>query len=190
MPSKNNIKLGVISDPIERLNVKKDSTIAMLEAAAEKGWEIFFMEQKDLNILNGKPAAKMRLLKMDLKKSPWFKLDEPCEKPLSDLNIILMRFGFMRCYRHGNEHQRQTAEDKCLDKTDQQLQPVERQSQTQGHQENGDKQQYLTGRHVAEETKSKADDTDKHAEQFQQADEGVYHSGEQTGHAGFDPAPE
>jgi glutathione synthase len=37
------VKLGVVMDPIEQVNYKKDSTLAMLWAASDRGWEIQYM---------------------------------------------------------------------------------------------------------------------------------------------------
>ena len=40
------IKIGLGMDPIEAININKDSSFAMLLAAQEKGWELYYMEQK------------------------------------------------------------------------------------------------------------------------------------------------
>ena len=37
------MKLGVVMDPIETINFKKDSTLAMMIEAQQKGHEIFYM---------------------------------------------------------------------------------------------------------------------------------------------------
>ena len=42
------INLGVVMDPISALNYKKDSTLAMLWAAQDRGCKLHYMEQKDL----------------------------------------------------------------------------------------------------------------------------------------------
>ena len=42
------IKLGVIMDPIGSINIKKDSTFAMLLEAQARDWEIYYMEMADL----------------------------------------------------------------------------------------------------------------------------------------------
>ena len=42
------VKLGVVMDPIAGINYKKDTTLAMLWAAQDRGWELFYMEQADL----------------------------------------------------------------------------------------------------------------------------------------------
>jgi glutathione synthase len=41
-------KLGIVMDPIANISYKKDTSLAMLVAAQERGWELFYMEQSDL----------------------------------------------------------------------------------------------------------------------------------------------
>ena len=38
------IKLGIVMDPIESINIKKDSSFAMMLEAQRRGWEIHYME--------------------------------------------------------------------------------------------------------------------------------------------------
>ena len=47
------IKIGVVMDPIAQLNYKKDSTLAMLWAAQDRGWQLYYMEQSDLYLDQG-----------------------------------------------------------------------------------------------------------------------------------------
>ena len=47
------VKLGVVMDPIADINVKKDTTLAMLLAAQRRGWELYYMEQNDLSLDQG-----------------------------------------------------------------------------------------------------------------------------------------
>ncbi len=54
------IKLGIVMDPISEINIKKDSSFAMLLAAQSRGYELFYMEMKDLAMVNGKAMATMR----------------------------------------------------------------------------------------------------------------------------------
>ena len=42
------MKIGFIVDPLPSLNVKKDSTYAMMAEAARRGHELYAMEQGDL----------------------------------------------------------------------------------------------------------------------------------------------
>ena len=51
------IKLGVVMDPIAGITYKKDTTMAMLWAAADRGWELHYMEQRDLYLDQGVAMA-------------------------------------------------------------------------------------------------------------------------------------
>jgi hypothetical protein len=42
------IKLGIVMDPISSINIKKDSSFAMLLEAQKRGYEIHYMEMQDL----------------------------------------------------------------------------------------------------------------------------------------------
>jgi len=85
------IKLGIVMDPIEGIAFKKDTSLALLEAAQRKGWELFYMEQKDLMLQNGRAMATMSALTVEMNPENWFS-KQPAElKPLADLDIVLMR---------------------------------------------------------------------------------------------------
>ena len=42
------ISLGVVMDPIADIKFYKDTTLALLLAAQEGGWDLHYMEQSDL----------------------------------------------------------------------------------------------------------------------------------------------
>ena len=85
------MKLGIVMDPISRIDIKKDSSFAMLLAAQKRGWDLFYMELNDLYMDHNKPMARMKILevKEDLKK--WYVLSEERTADLSHLDVILMR---------------------------------------------------------------------------------------------------
>ncbi len=56
--------IGVVMDPIAHINIKKDSTFAMLLAARRRGWPVFYMEQQDLWLAEGRVHARMRALEV------------------------------------------------------------------------------------------------------------------------------
>ena len=58
------MKLGIIMDPISKINIKKDSSFAMLLAAQKRGWNIQYMELDDLYMDNDTPVARMQYLKV------------------------------------------------------------------------------------------------------------------------------
>ncbi|MFB2734660.1 glutathione synthase [Shewanella mangrovisoli] len=85
------IKLGIVMDPISEINIKKDSSFAMLMAAQERGYQLFYMEMADLAMVNGVAMGNMRPLKVINDASKWFELGEAQDTPLSELNVVLMR---------------------------------------------------------------------------------------------------
>jgi glutathione synthase len=85
------IKIGVVMDDIGAINYKKDSTLAMLWEADKRGWEIFYFEQRDLYLKNGKAFGKSHALKVFHDEKKWFGLGAEKTIPLSDLDVILMR---------------------------------------------------------------------------------------------------
>jgi glutathione synthase len=78
-------------DPIGSINVKKDSTLAMLVEAQNRGWPIDYMEQGDLFLKDGEAYAQTRGLKVSYNPENWFELGDPVETPLARLDAILMR---------------------------------------------------------------------------------------------------
>lgn len=78
-------------DPIETINPKKDSSLAMLLAAQDRGFEIFYFTQNDLLIDEGVPYGFASALTVKDSLSNWFMLGEVKRVPLSELDVILMR---------------------------------------------------------------------------------------------------
>ena len=86
------IKLGIVMDPIASIEFKKDTSLALLLAARKRGWELFYMEQQDLYQKEGIACGSMTSLEVRYNAEDWFTLGEECqEKPLHDLDVILMR---------------------------------------------------------------------------------------------------
>ncbi len=85
------IKLGVVMDPIGAINFHKDSTLAMLLAARQRGWSLFYMEQADLYLEDSHCHARMASLDVRADERDWFTLGDPETRPLSDLDVVLMR---------------------------------------------------------------------------------------------------
>lgn len=83
--------LGVIMDPIDGINPKKDTTLALLLAAQQRHWPIFYMEVTDLFLINEKPYARMRRLQVKDDEKSWFSYDKETIAPLTSLSVILMR---------------------------------------------------------------------------------------------------
>lgn len=85
------IRLGILMDPIQSVNIKKDSSFAMLLAAQQRGWELLYMEQSDLFLRDGRVYAQVQRLHVIDDPAHWFDLDDAHIEPLDRIDILLMR---------------------------------------------------------------------------------------------------
>ena len=85
------LRLGVVMDPIARINIKKDTTFAMLLAAQRRGWSLHYMEQSDLLLRDGRVSARMRALRVQDDAERWFEFTGAESTALDTLDVILMR---------------------------------------------------------------------------------------------------
>lgn len=85
------MKLAVLMDPIASVNYKKDSTMAMLWAAAKRGHELWYLEASDLSLQQGQTQARMAPLTVFENPEKWFELGEFVTQPLATMDALLMR---------------------------------------------------------------------------------------------------
>ena len=85
------MRIGVVMDPIESINIKKDSTFEMMWQAQSLGWTIEYMEMNDLSIDNGTALGSMRPVKVFQDPERWFEFEESRTVALGELDAILMR---------------------------------------------------------------------------------------------------
>jgi glutathione synthase len=85
------VNVGVVMDPIADINYKKDTTLAMLWAAAERGWKLHYMEQPDLYLDQGLAMARTAPLTVFRDPERWYSLESAADRPLAELDVILMR---------------------------------------------------------------------------------------------------
>ena len=85
------IKLGMVMDSIDHINIKKDTSFAMLLEAQIRGWELHYMELNDLFLRNGRAYARTRTLKVQRDAKQWYQFITEQDIPLDQLNVILMR---------------------------------------------------------------------------------------------------
>ncbi len=85
------MKLGIIMDPIEGINIKKDSSFAMLLEAQARDWDIYYMEMDDLFLVNDIPSATTRILTVEDEATRWYQFQKSTTLSLFDLDVILMR---------------------------------------------------------------------------------------------------
>jgi glutathione synthase len=78
-------------DPIGAITYKKDTTLAMLLAAQARGFELSYLEQRDLSLRDGVAWGRVRPLTVKADPNAWFTLGEPRLERLGDFHCILMR---------------------------------------------------------------------------------------------------
>ena len=84
-------RIGIVMDPIAGITPAKDSSLAMLLEAQQRGHALHYFELDDLRVLNGEPRGISRSLTVRDSADDWFTLGEPEDMPLQQLDAILMR---------------------------------------------------------------------------------------------------
>lgn len=86
-----NKKLAVIMDPLQNIKPHKDSSLAMMLEAQERGFEILCGDLQDIWLQQDEPLG--RLTKVTVFDDPdrWYDFGEEVEINLGDLDVILMR---------------------------------------------------------------------------------------------------
>lgn len=84
-------KLAIVMDPIANINIKKDTSFAMLLEAQSRGYELFYIEMQHLFIDNGQPYANAAPLTVEENPNKWFELGQSQATKLSDFDVLLMR---------------------------------------------------------------------------------------------------
>lgn len=85
------VRIGVVMDPIQDIHFKKDTSLAMLWAARQRGWEVEYMELPDLYMAGGEARARVRQLEVKMDPDDWYRFGREADIPLGDLDVILMR---------------------------------------------------------------------------------------------------
>ena len=83
--------IGIVMDHIRSINVKKDSTFAMMLEAQRRGCPLYHILQGDLFVDNGVVYAQMQPVTVRDDSQDWFSLGEEVTRPLHDLPVVLMR---------------------------------------------------------------------------------------------------
>lgn len=84
-------RLAVVMDPIARIKFAKDSTLAMLLAAAARGWQLTYFEQSDLYLRDGVALGRGRPLQVFANPDKWFELGAQAEMKLGEFDCVFMR---------------------------------------------------------------------------------------------------
>tara|TARA_B100000073_G_scaffold44479_1_gene33047 strand:+ start:75 stop:1010 length:936 start_codon:yes stop_codon:yes gene_type:complete len=85
------MKLAFVMDPISQISYRKDSTLAMMIEAQEKGHEIFYIEPNCLFFNSEKPCAEFSSISVQYEESNWYEKGENKTASLDFFDAILMR---------------------------------------------------------------------------------------------------
>jgi glutathione synthase len=78
-------------DPIDRIDIKGDSTFAILLEAQKRGHDIFYYTPADLSLHGDKLLARGQSLKVEDKHGAHFALSNPRVENLGNLDVVLLR---------------------------------------------------------------------------------------------------
>ncbi|HLA20351.1 MAG TPA: glutathione synthase, partial [Pseudolabrys sp.] len=85
------LKVAVQMDPIQRINIKGDSTFALLLEAQKRGHRLAYYTPDRLALLNGRLFATVESLAVRDQPGDYFTLDEPRRVELSEFDVVLLR---------------------------------------------------------------------------------------------------
>jgi len=84
-------EIGFLMDPIGSINIKKDSTFAMMLAAQRRGWRLWYAELADLSMVDGVTQARLRSVEVTDDRQCWYRFTGETTRPLGELDAVLMR---------------------------------------------------------------------------------------------------
>jgi glutathione synthase len=84
------LKIGVVMDPVDKINIDKDTTFVLMLEAQRRGHEIYFMELDDMFIRAGTVHGRYRRLTL-ARATPHYQLGEWVTGALEDFASVWMR---------------------------------------------------------------------------------------------------
>jgi glutathione synthase len=84
------LKIGVVMDPVGKINVEKDTSFVLMLEAQQRGHEVYYMELDDLFIRAGTPFGRFRRIRL-ARATPHFQLGDYATGALEDFDALLMR---------------------------------------------------------------------------------------------------
>ena len=85
------LNVAVQMDPIERINIRGDSTFALLLEAQKRGHGLSYYTPDKLSLRGEELVAPIQLLTVRDQPGDYYKLGEPRREPLAAFDVILLR---------------------------------------------------------------------------------------------------
>jgi glutathione synthase len=85
------MKIAIVLDPLDEIKTYKDTTYAMMEAAAARGHELHTLMQDGVMWKRGRVIGVSCRLELTGEQQRWYRLDPARETALADFDAVLMR---------------------------------------------------------------------------------------------------
>lgn len=85
------IRIGMIMDPISDIKSYKDSSFAVLLEAQQRGWQLYYIQQNNLSVVNNEISAIVQFLSVTDNNDNWYSLEPEQQLTLSELDVVFMR---------------------------------------------------------------------------------------------------
>ena len=84
------LKIGVVMDPVDKINIDKDTTFVLMFEAQRRGHELYFMELDDMFVRGGTVHGRYRRLSL-ARATPHYQLGAFATGALDDFDSVWMR---------------------------------------------------------------------------------------------------
>jgi len=84
------LKIGVVMDPIARIDITKDTTFVLMLEAQRRGHELYYMELDDLFVRGTTPGGYCRRVRV-VRGKPHHEFGDGASQSLSGFDAVLMR---------------------------------------------------------------------------------------------------
>ncbi len=88
---KSSMKVGFVMLQIDRINVAKDTSLALMLAAQKRGWQIDYIGVQDLYVDGGAAGAFSSPIEVWDNPDKWYAMQERRQVPLKEYDVIFIR---------------------------------------------------------------------------------------------------
>jgi len=81
----------MVMDSIDDINIKKDTSFAMMLEAQSRNWEIHYMQLDDLYLRNGRAYANTQKINVQRHDTQWYSIISQQRIALAEIDCIIMR---------------------------------------------------------------------------------------------------
>lgn len=83
--------LLMVMDPIESINIRKDTSFGILLEAQARGWQLYYCQAHDLYLEQGRVKALARKIEVFNDENKWFSSKQSQSIELGELSAVFMR---------------------------------------------------------------------------------------------------